>query len=84
MTQATTDTADRMLTVAEACAAIGIGRTTFYVLLGKGEIDAIDVSGRASSPPTRIGHKGGHRRTLRVPQSAVDAFKARNAISAPK
>jgi hypothetical protein len=42
------------------------------------------VSGRASSPPTRIGHKGGHRRTLRVPQSAVDAFKARNAISAPK
>jgi excisionase family DNA binding protein len=71
--------ADVMLTSAEAMEQLGIKKTAFYKLLNSGELAAVDVS--AAARKRRIGETG-RRRTLRIPQSQVDAFKERNAITA--
>jgi len=71
--------ADAMLTSAEVMEQLGIKKTAFYKLLNAGELKAVDVS--AAPRKRRIGEPG-RRRTLRIPQSQVDAFKARNAITA--
>ncbi len=71
--------ADAMLTSAEVMEQLGIKKTAFYKLLNSGELKATDVS--AAGRKRRIGEPG-RRRTLRIPQSQVDAFKARNAITA--
>ena len=70
--------AEKMLTSTEAMEQLGIKKTAFYKLLNAGELEAVDVS--AASRKRRIGEPG-RRRTLRIPQSQVDAFKARNAIT---
>lgn len=69
---------DAMLTSAEAMEQLGIKKTAFYKLLNSGELTAVDVS--AAARKRRIGETG-RRRTLRIPQSQVDAFKARNAVA---
>jgi excisionase family DNA binding protein len=58
--------------IAEACAALGIGRTRLYALIGEGKIEARSCGGRtlipadslrsfvASLPPAPIGAKLPH------------------------
>ncbi len=36
----------KTLSVKEACAALSIGKTSFYKLLGKGELNAVRLGGR--------------------------------------
>src|SRR5258708_40272966 len=69
--------ADAMLTSAEVMEQLGIRKTAFYKLLNAGEIEAVDVS--AAKRKRQVGERGA-RRTLRIPQSQVDAFKQRHAI----
>ena len=79
MTQPTTsDRAAGMLTVNEVCGQLGIGKTKFYDLINKGELEAVNVN----PAPKRLVGERGPRRSLRVEQSAVDAYKARNRVSA--
>lgn len=68
-----------MLTVNETCAALGIGRTQFYKLVNSGELQAVNVS--PGAPKRRVGEPG-RRRSIRVPQSEIDAFLERNKLSA--
>ena len=80
MTQPATDAADpRMLTAAEVCAQLRIGKTKFYELLNKGELYAIDVSGGAPKGPRRVGQTG-RRRSLRVPQSEIGRASCRERV----
>jgi len=79
MTNPTTETGAKvMLTVAEVCEQLGIGRTKFYTLVNRGEITAVDVN---AAPKRRVGERG-PRRSIRVEQSVVDAFKSRNQVLA--
>jgi excisionase family DNA binding protein len=81
MTQPATDAEDpRMRTAAEVCAQLRIGKTKFYELINSGELTAHDVSGGAPKGPRRVGEKG-RRRSLRVPQSDIDAFLARSRVT---
>jgi len=68
----------RMVTVVEVCEQLGIGKTKFYDLVNKGELAVIDINGVGKRLPGEIGR----RRSIRVEQTAVDAFKARNRVSA--
>jgi excisionase family DNA binding protein len=70
-----------MVTAAEACTQLRIGKTKFYDLINKGELIAVDVSGGPPKEPRRVGQTG-RRRSLRVPQSEINAFLARNKVSA--
>lgn len=79
MTETNSDE-DRMLTVSQVCAQIGIGRMTFYKLVSSGELDAININPAATGPKP-FGAPG-PRRTLRVRQSEVTAFIERNKVSA--
>lgn len=79
MTNPTTEAAPRMLTVAEVCDQLGIGRTKFYTLVNRGELTAIDVN--AAPAKRRVGERG-PRRSIRVAQSVVDDFKKRNTVPA--
>jgi excisionase family DNA binding protein len=76
--QATESQASRGVTVVEACEQLGIKKTKFYELIRKGELEAVDINGVAKR---RVGEPG-RRRSLRVDQAAIDAFKARNRVSA--
>lgn len=64
--------ADCMVTVAEACRQLGIGRTTFYKLVNTRELEAVNLNAAA---PKRLVGQSGPRRSIRVPQSAIDAYK---------
>jgi excisionase family DNA binding protein len=75
MTQ--TSEADRLVTKAEACKLLGIRHTTFYKLINRGELTAIDVSGA----PKRLIGQPGPRRSLRVALSEIEAFKTRHEIT---
>lgn len=66
------------LTVNEACAQLGIGKSKFYELIRKGELEAIDINGVEKR---RIGEPG-RRRSLRVEQAEIDRFKAERLVSA--
>lgn len=72
--------AGRMLTVNEACDYIGVKRTKFYALLASGEFAGV-VNVNPGAARKRVGEKG-PRRSLRVPQSTLDAFNKRNAVTA--
>lgn len=79
MTQTTTETAQRRLrTVAEACEQLGIGRTTFYDLVNKGELPVYDLSGSGRDPG--VAKKGERRRMVRVDQTDIDAFIERSRV----
>jgi predicted DNA-binding transcriptional regulator AlpA len=79
MTNTTTETGAKvMLTVAEVCGQLGIGRTKFYTLVNRGELAAVDVN----AAPKRLVGQRGPRRSIRVAQSVVDAFKSRNQVAA--
>jgi excisionase family DNA binding protein len=73
-----TATTPVMLTVAEVCVQLGIGRTKFYTLINRGELVAVDVN---AAPKRRVGERG-PRRSIRVEQSVVTAFKERNQVLA--
>jgi predicted DNA-binding transcriptional regulator AlpA len=79
MTNPTTAPGARMLTVAEVCEQLGIKRTKFYTLVNRGELTAIDVN--AAPAKRRVGERG-PRRSIRIEQAVVDAFKARNQVPA--
>ncbi len=61
-----TSATQRLLTVAEACAQLGIKTRKFYELCASGEIASIKM------PP------GTHQSGRRVEQSEIDAFIERN------
>jgi excisionase family DNA binding protein len=82
MTQTTAEPAEgQMRTVAEVCRQLKIGRTKFYDLVNKGELTPFDISGGPRKTPGPA-PKGGRRRTIRVEQADVDAFKARGRATA--
>lgn len=79
MTNPTAEPAgDPMLTVAEVCKQLGIGRTKYYDLVRKGELVAVNVN----PGPKRLVGQPGPRRSIRVRQSVVDAFEERNKVPA--
>lgn len=79
--QATGSQPSRMVTVAEVCEQLGIGKTKFYALINAGELAAVDVSPNKPKAPRRVGETG-HRRALRVEQAEIDRFKKERAVTA--
>lgn len=80
MTQTTPETAQRrMRTVAEACEQLGIGRTTFYDLVNKGELHIYDLSRSGREPG--VAKKGERRRMVRVEQADIDAYLDRCKVA---
>ena len=70
-----------MVTAAEACTQLGIGKTKFYDLINKGELTAVDLSPGAPARSRRVGEKG-KRRVLRVAQAEIDRYLAERAVTA--
>lgn len=82
MTQTATETADAaMLTAAEVCTQLGIGKTKFYDLINKGDLAAHDLSPGSPARSRRVGEKG-KRRVLRVTQAEVNRYLAERAVTA--
>jgi len=76
--QATEPQPSRLITVSEAIAQLGIGRTKFYELLQQGEFSVYNLN---SAPRGPI-RKGQRRPVIRVEQAEVDAYKARIKVPA--
>lgn len=78
----TEPTADRMLTVAQVCDQLNLGRSKVGELIRSGALAAVNVNPAYVSPGRsrrRIGESG-PRPSYRVAQSEVDAFKERNRV----
>lgn len=67
-----------MLTVNQACVALGVGRSKLYELIRQGRLEATDINGVEKTLP---GERG-PRRSLRIKQAEIDAFIDRNKATA--
>lgn len=80
MPEPTIDPDEQMLTAAEVCTRLRIGKTTFYKLIRTEQLEARNVN--PAAPGRRpVGQKG-PRPSIRVPKSSVDAFLERARMSA--
>jgi excisionase family DNA binding protein len=57
----------RMVTVKEACRALGIGRTNFYKLLNLGQIQAVRFGGRTLVPIGELARAVANAPPLKTP-----------------